>query len=85
MGFDRVTQLLIRQDFVVVLPTDFLSADEPLVFEVLHNPLDRPFGDADFQRDFPEYQIGIAVQRDQHVRVIGEERPPTRRGFALPG
>lgn len=80
MGLDGVTQVLAREHFIVVFATNFFASNEPLFFQILHDPLHGPFGNPDLDRHLAEHQIGVRIERDQDVRVIGQERPAAGRG-----
>lgn len=65
-----MTKLALRIDSILVLPSDPFFLNEAAPFQIRHNPLYRPLGDPNFQRDFPQHGQGVPRQEHQHVGVI---------------
>jgi hypothetical protein len=78
MGFDRMTERLIRKDTIVVLPADALVLDKAPVLEVHDDTLNGPFGDPDARGNFPQDERWILRQQDEDVRMIRKKRPAVR-------
>ena len=78
VGFDRVSQRLVGENFILILAADLLAADEAGSFQVLDDSLYGSLGDPDLVGDFAEDHLRLGVEHDQHVGVIGEKRPAMR-------
>ena len=70
-----MTEVSLADDVVPIAPTDLGLADVTLALEVPHDLLHRPLGDPDRLRHVSHAGIRVSGQGDQHVCVIGEERP----------
>lgn len=70
MRFNGVPERFISDHLVLVSATDLLSPNKSFFFQVLDNSLNGSFGDPDSIGDLSQYQIGIAMDRDQDMRVI---------------
>ena len=75
VAFDRMTQRQVAHTLVRVPATIFFSAQIPALNEVAHDLLSSPLGDPHRRRDIAKSDPRIARDRDEHVRVIGEEGP----------
>lgn len=75
MGFDRVSQRLVSEDFVLILAANFLATDKAGSFQVLDDSLHGSLGDADLMGYFAEDLFRLGTEQDQHMGMIGEKRP----------
>ena len=63
-------------DDVVAIPTPFAMAGEtPGHLQVLHDALHGTLRDPDLVGEIAQSQLRVAGQADEHVAVVGEERP----------
>src|SRR3954447_12144546 len=76
---DGVAEVAARVDLVAVSPSDLRASDVSVGDEVGEDPLRGPFGDTDLIGDVACTGLGIAPDAQQHVRMVGEENPGTRR------
>ena len=63
-------------DFVSVPSPMAFSADVAGFHQIVDDPLSRAFGDSHGHCHVSQPHIGIAVDRQQHLRVAGQEVPP---------
>ena len=80
MILHRATQRAIPAYAVAVPPAHPLALQVLLGLELLEDPLDCAFGDADPNRDVPHPGLGVFPHAQQHVGVIRQE-VPGRHGF----
>ena len=76
----RVAHPQVAVDAVAVAAADSLALDVAGVREVGDDPLNRALGDADASGDVAQPDLGLAGDADQHLRMVGEERPPPSVG-----
>ena len=79
MRFNRVAQRLIREHVVPVLASYLLPLNEPAVFQILDNTLNRPLGNADLDRNLSKHELWIRMENRQDVRMVSQERPASQR------
>ena len=75
-----MAQWLIGMQPVAVPSSHPLPVEIPRFLELHHDPLRCPFGDPHRSSDVAEPDLPIPCDAQQHMRVIGQERP-----FARPG
>ena len=75
MGFDRVPQRLISENFILILAADLLAADEAGNFQVLDDSLYGSLGDSDLSSHLAKDQLWLGSEQNQHVGVVGEKSP----------
>lgn len=75
VGFDWMSQWLVGEDFILILPANLLAADEASSFQVLDDSLHGPLGDPDLSSHFSKDLFRLGSEQDQHVGVVGEKRP----------
>lgn len=73
--FERVTQRMVGSDHVVVSATLFPALDAPDGLQIGEDLGGGALGDVDAFGNLLEAEIGRCADGEQHVRVIGEERP----------
>lgn len=73
--FQRMTQVTIGVDAVVVAASHLGALDVPAVDEVTDDELGRAGRDADLLGDRGQGLVGVGGQAQQDVRVVGQERP----------
>ena len=62
---------------VAVPPPDTLPLYVPSTHEVVDDPLSRPFGDSDGDRNVTKARVWIALNREENLCVAGQEVPAT--------
>lgn len=72
---ERMSELDIGSDLVVVATTNAFNAEIARFLELVEDALYGPFGDADEPSNVALTQVGVAMESEQYVRVVGEERP----------
>ena len=70
-----MAERFLTEHLVAIFATDLLAPDKALDFQFLNDPLDPTLGDADLRRHLAKYQIGVRVQGNQHMRMVGQKRP----------
>ncbi len=65
-----------RIDGVAVPPPDTLPLYVPSIHEVVDDPLSRPLGDSDGDRNVTKARVWIALNREENLCVAGQEVPP---------
>ena len=73
--FDRMSHPKTEVAFVATSPTDSFDRQIPGCFEVREDALDGAFGDSHSLRNVSLPQLGISVELEQHMPVVGEEGP----------
>lgn len=63
------------QNAITVVPANLLALNESVFLEIGNDPLDGSLGDADLKRHLAQYHRRVARQQNQHVGVVGQERP----------
>jgi hypothetical protein len=63
---------------VIATPSAFAGHVAPLD-EVGDDPLSRVFGDSDGLSYVAQAHVAVTSDREQHLRVVGDERPGLRR------
>jgi hypothetical protein len=66
-------------DHVPIPATLSMAGEAATVLEVLHDALYCPFGDADRVGQVAQPHLRVTSQADEHMAVIGEERPARSR------
>ena len=61
-AFDRMPQRLIGQYAIAILPAHLLSFNEPILLQILDDPLNSSLGDADFDGYLTEHKFGVGIQ-----------------------
>jgi len=79
VAFDRVPEVSLANDAVMVLPSHLLALDASFFFQVSDNSLHRAFRNADHGGNFAKHDRRIVSQQNQHMRVIGQEGPMPAR------
>ena len=75
IGLQRVAQPQVVVEPVGVAASDALARNVPGLREVMEDRLHCTLGDAHRPGDFADPRIGIAMDVDEHVTVVGEECP----------
>lgn len=78
VDFERVAQVAIEGDAVVVAATNSIVIEGPAFFEVMDDSLNSTLGDPDLVSDLSLSDVGIAMYCDQHVGVVCQELPRPR-------
>lgn len=73
-GFQGVAEAEVGVDGVVVPLPDARAVEVPAVGEVVEDSLYRSLGDPDEIDDVPLAKVGVAVESEQDVAVVGEGR-----------
>ncbi len=76
--FDGVPEMLVVDHVIVIASPNAFALNMASIFQVLNDALHSSLGDANSVGNIPEHHLRVLVQTDQHVGVIGEERPPRR-------
>lgn len=79
-SFDRMSQIGFGIEPIDVAAPFSTPLEHLGIFEVGQNLQDRPLRDADHRGQVPYPNGRFPGQRDEHVRVVGEEGPPGARG-----
>lgn len=66
------------QDAIVVVPANLLTLNETVFLQIGNDPLNRTLGDANLDCHLAQHDCWIARKQNQHVGVIGQERPAMR-------
>jgi hypothetical protein len=70
-----VTHCLVAVDVVAVASADSDPVDVARFDEVGEDPLGGSFGDSDRFRDVTEADFWVSSETEEHLAVVGEERP----------
>ena len=81
---ERVPEMQVLGNGVVVAPSPALPAEIAVEFEVHHDLHGGPFGDADEVGDLAQAEVRCLGDGEEHMGVVGEEGPATRRRL-VPG
>src|SRR6056297_1127327 len=73
----------VGDDVVAVAAPLPVTGQTTRSLEVLHDALDRSFGDAHLVGEVSETQLRVSGQTDEHVAVVRQERP--RALIGVPG
>ncbi len=73
--FHRMAQRQTAVDRIAVSASFAFPFKNPGCLQVHHNFLNRSFGDADPMCDIPQPCMGILIEANQDVRVIGQKGP----------
>jgi hypothetical protein len=82
---DRMTERQVVVDLVAVPPALPEPLDVARLFEIGHDPLHRTLGDADEIGDVAHAHLRLPGDAEEHVGVVGEERPGRLRRRRRPG
>ncbi len=74
-GLERVAERLVPVERVGVAATLPTAGEVAALDQLADDPLGRSFGDADLAGQVPHPHVGVAVQQDENVRVVGQEGP----------
>jgi hypothetical protein len=77
--FERVAHRSVGMHAVLVPSAHPLAIEVPARYEVGHDALRRPLRDSDPSGDVSQPDVGLGGHAQQHVRVVGQERPPPGR------
>lgn len=75
VGFQRVAQLDIRVNNVVILASFAFALQVTGIFQVGDNTLHGALGYANGQGHFAQGLLGVTRQADKYMRMVREERP----------
>ncbi len=75
LAFDPMTHRPIGGDVVAVATALAVARETAGGFEVVDDALDSALGDTDLLGKIAQPQLRVASKTDQHVTVVGEERP----------
>ncbi len=75
LTFHPMAHRSIGDDVIPVAAPLTMPREAPRSNEILHNALDGAFGDADLLGKIAQAELGVTYEADEHVTVIGEERP----------
>lgn len=64
-----------RIDHVAVPAPNTFPLHVPSVHEIVDDPLSRPLGDSDGDRNVTKTRVGIALNREKNLRVARQEVP----------
>ena len=70
-----MTKGLLGQHLILISASDSVPPNEAFLFELLDDSLDGTLGDANSGSNFTQHQVGLTVQDDQNVSMIGQEGP----------
>jgi hypothetical protein len=59
---DRVPQRTVLDDLILVLAADPFAPNKAFLLEILHNPLDRTFGDSDPYGHFTQNEVRVQME-----------------------
>lgn len=76
---ERVPEMQMLGNGVVVAPSPPFPAEIAVEFQVHHDLHGGPFGDADEVGDLAQAEVRCLGHGQEHVGVVGEEGPATRR------
>jgi len=76
--FQRVPELFIDHDSVRISSPDPCDFHVTSLHQFCHDFLHHALSDSHEGGDFPQSHFGVAVQAEQHMSVICQERPATR-------
>ena len=65
----------VGHDVVAVPTTLSVARQAACCFEIFHDPLHGALGDSDLIGKIAQPQLRVTSKADQHVAVVGEERP----------
>jgi hypothetical protein len=75
LGLGGVSHGRLSVDQVVVASSDSAPVDDVCLDEVCDDSLGGSLGDSDCLGDVSEPDVGVLGDAQEHLRVVGEERP----------
>ena len=75
LAFDAMPHRAVGDDVVAIASPFAMAREASSRFEVVHDALHRTLGDADLLGEISETEPRITGEADEHVAVVGEERP----------
>lgn len=82
-AFERVAEWQIGIDVVAVASSDAFSGEVAAALELVDDLLHSADRDADGVGEVSLAQLGIAIDGDEHMAIVGEERPGWKISFGL--
>ena len=83
VGLEWVSQRMVCCHLVAIAAADLLVGEVPAILELTDDLLHRAHRDSDRMGDVSLSELGVAVDRDEDVGLIGEERPGWKVRFGF--
>ena len=80
LAFDLVAHRTVGDDVVAIAASFTVPCETSGCFEVLHDALNCPLGDAHLVGEIAEPELRVTRKADEHVAVVGEKGPASRFG-----